>query len=136
MKKDGSQQQKAAPVPDRAESVYPIGLLSRYIGSEIEVHYVDAGLPQIVHAALASQPNSMFFYLSLYGVDMNIVYWNKAHSEGRISAVKMIKAGGEIIYCNDEVFFETSRAVRLDRRAPFKGPVRRMTREYLSGAFG
>jgi len=115
---------------------FPVNILSYRIGDLLEVHYLDQGIPQIIKAQLVSNANAHFFYLSFGKADMNIVYWHKTHADGRVSAVKIIKHGDEVIYANENLAFDYDHTEFLSRERAGERPIRMITREYLSGLFG
>lgn len=106
------------------------------VGESVEVHYLDAGLPQIEIARVGAAPNRNSFYLTSDGSDLHITYWHQKHSDGRISGVKMIKSGGRVLYENSKIPFNYESARKKTPRTQIDGPARLMTREYLSGKFG
>ncbi len=114
----------------------PVQVLTQHVGEDIEVHYMDAGLSQIIDAHLNSSPNEKSFYLSLNDMDTNIVYWYAQDSDGLVSGVKLIKLRGEILYNNDALPFDYERAEHHGHDRNASGPIRKRTREYLSGKFG
>jgi predicted transcriptional regulator len=67
---------------------------------------------------------------------MYINYWHRVHSDGRISAVKLIKHQGEILYEAEKVNFDDLGPACYMEKERVLGPVRIVTREYLRGAFG
>jgi hypothetical protein len=121
---------------ERRQRNYPLSEIEKHFGEVIEVHYLDLGLPQIVRARLNSRPTGEAFYVSLNGSDMNIVYWENRHSDGRVSGVRMIKQQDQVLYNNEGVPFDYGAAEKHDDAYTTPGPMRRLTREYLSGAFG
>jgi len=106
------------------------------VGDNVEVHYLDAGLPQIEIARVGAVPNRNSFYLTFDGSDLHITYWHQKHSDGRISGVKMIKSGGRVLYENGDIPFNYESESTKASRTQADGPARLMTREYLSGKFG
>jgi hypothetical protein len=114
----------------------PVQALTQHVGEDIEVHYMDAGLSQIIDAHLSSSPNEKSFYLSLNDMDTNIVYWYAQDSDGLVSGVKLIKLHGEILYNNDSLPFDYEKAEHHGHDRNATGPIRKRTREYLSGKFG
>ena len=132
-------QQKKTPgeqKTDHAAAKPPVQILTQHVGKNLEVHYMDAGLPQILDAHLTSSPNENSFYLSLNGLDTNIVYWYAKDFDGLVSGVKLIKANGEILYTNDALPFDYKRVEHHGHDSIFHGPIRKKTREYLNGKFG
>jgi|GEM_PF-3813663 len=126
----------AGQKPDHAVARPPVQALTQHVGEDIEVHYMDAGLSQIIDAHLTSSPNEKSFYLSLNDMDTNIVYWYDKDSNGLVSGVKLIKARGEILYTNDTLPFDYDKAEHHGHGYISPGPIRKKTREYLSGKFG
>jgi len=135
-KKKNKAASRSAGTGQDAEGSYPLAALSKHIGELLEVHYIDFGLPQILEAKLYAPPNDNIFYISLDESDLNIVYWYNRHMDGRLSGVRMIKRGGNILYRNDTLPFDYDRAEHLEYHQGLRGPTRMMTREYLSGKFG
>ena len=132
-------QQKKIPAEqktDHASLRRPVQALTQHVGEDIEVHYMDAGLSQIIDAHLTSSPNEKSFYLSLNDMDTNIVYWYAKDSDGLVSGVKLIKLHGEILYNNDSLPFDYEKAEHHGHDRSATGPIRKRTREYLSGKFG
>jgi hypothetical protein len=121
---------------NEADTHYPLNELAGRIGEPLEVHYLDAGLSQILEARLNSFPTKDAFYLSVEDNDLNIAYWHNVHPDGRISAVRLIRYNGQELYRNDNVPFSYEQAKRYVRGLKYHGPIRVMTREYLSGQFG
>jgi len=117
-------------------SQYPVALLSKYIGSMIEVYYVDMGVPQIIQAQLCANPSNECFYLCFGDANMYINYWHKVHSDGRISAVKLIKHKDQVLYEAAGVHFNDLGPAFCMEQESAAGPVRLLTREYLHGLFG
>lgn len=97
---------------------------------------MDAGLSQIINAHLNTSPGEKSFYLSFNDMDTNIVYWYDKDSNGLVSGVKLIKARGEILYNNDALPFDYEKAEHHGPDRISYGPIRKRTREYLSGKFG
>ena len=114
----------------------PVQVLTEHLGEDLEVHYMDAGLSQIIDAHLNSSPNEKSFYLSLNDMDTSIVYWYAKDSDGLVSGVKLIKLRGEILYNNDALPFDYEKAEHHGHDLSARGPIRKRTREYLSGKFG
>ena len=132
-------QQKRTPAGQKTNytgASPPVQALTKHVGEDIEVHYMDAGLSQIIDAHLTSSPNEKSFYLSLNNMDTNIVYWYDKDPSGLVSGVKLIKAGGEILYNNNALPFDYEKAEHHGRDSISQGPIRKRTREYLSGKFG
>ena len=132
-------QQKATPAEqttDHACPLLPVQALTKHVGEALEVHYMDAGLSQIIDAHLTSLPSEKSFYLSLNDMDTNIVYWYDKDSSGLLSGVKLIKLRGEILYNNDALPFDYEKAEHHGPDCISSGPIRKRTREYLSGKFG
>lgn len=115
---------------------FPVDVLAGYVGQNLELHYVDAGRPQIETARLMSIPAGHFFYMSYDGINQHIVYWHVRHADGRISGVKRILHEGHTVYENDDLPFDQPAASRTHIMRVSRGPSRTMTREYLSGLFG
>lgn len=132
-------QQKRLPAgrqhaPDCRRPALPS--LTEHIGKALEVHYMDAGLSQIIDAHLNASPNNQSFYLTISDTDTNIVYWYNQEPDGTVSGVKLIKYDGRVLYRNDALPFDYERAERHGHARAFQGPIRKKTREYLSGKFG
>jgi len=132
-KKKHVQPELAPPVPKMS---YPLKKLAACIGEPLEVHYLDVGLSQIIEARLNSRPTKDAFYLSIDDNDLNIAYWHNVHPDGRISAVRLIRYNGHEMYRNEDVPFSYEHARHYAPRVKHYGPIRVMTREYLSGQFG
>lgn len=121
-------------IPNRYQP--PLPSLTEHIGKALEVHYIDAGLSQIIDAHLNASPNDHSFYLAISDTDTNIVYWYNHEPDGTVSGVKLIKQGGQVLYRNDALPFDYEKAERHGHTRAFQGPIRKKTREYLSGKFG
>jgi len=119
-----------------ADMHYPLQTLAECVGEPLEVHYLDVGLSQIIEARLNSVPTKDAFYLSIDDNDLNRAYWHNVHPDGRISAVRLIRYHGREMYRNEDVPFSYERARRYAPSTKHYGPIRVMTREYLSGQFG
>ena len=115
---------------------FPVDALAGYVGQSLELHYLDAGMPQIETARLLTMPTGHFFYMSYDGINQHIVYWYARHNDGRISGVKRIVHEGQTIYENDDLPFDQGVADEFKIARASSGPSRIMTREYLSGMFG
>lgn len=114
----------------------PVDGLESLVGDIIEVHYIDAGRCGIETGRLYSKPTQSSFYLSSDGLDMHIVYWYTTHSDGRISAVKLIKHSDTVLYSNDGLDFDYEHVHLCGHITVSCGPIRMMTQEYLNGVFG
>jgi hypothetical protein len=104
----------------------------------LEVYYIDVGVPQIIRAQLCSTPNDECFYLN-FGEPVNhtiILYWHKIHADNRVSAVKLIRHQGTILYDAEKVRFNELGPACYMEKEGIAGPVRMMTKEYLRGVFG
>ncbi len=122
--------------PDGSGSGYPLEDLACYIGQTLEVHYLDMDSPQIETSRLLARPSASGFYLSSADSEMHITYWHNRHTDGRISGVKLIMHKGTVLYRDDRLPFDYESAREREPHLPQRGPVRKRTREYLSGAFG
>jgi hypothetical protein len=132
-------QQTRKPVQNQTDNAgvrRPLQVLTQHVGEDLEVHYMDAGLSQIIDAHLTSLPSEKSFYLSINDMDTNIVYWYAQDTDGLVSGVKLIKLRGEILYNNDALPFDYERAEHHGHDRNAYGPIRKRTREYLSGKFG
>jgi hypothetical protein len=114
----------------------PVQALTKHVGETLEVHYMDAGLSQVITASLSSPPNKKNFYLTLNDNTTTILYWYNHESDGSVSGVKLIKVEKELLYTNDALPFNYEKAERHGHDQIFQGPIRKKTRDYLSGKFG
>ena len=80
--------------------------LEKYVGQEIEVHYLNCSIPKIERAVLKHKPNKDSFFIG-NEIGGNLISFDLTDAYGKKHAVRLIKdENGNEIYRNDNIPFD------------------------------
>ena len=71
---------------EKKQCDYPLSQLSRYVGKQIEVKYLNQDIIKTETAFLMAEPNEEFFYLKK-DAGFHIIHWNRKDAGGKMDRV-------------------------------------------------